>query len=158
MYQKQPETAYVPIADVPQPPYTVAGLAGGQTYHFAVTAYNGSGDSALSNAVTTTLPPSDPTATATDTFTFQASDGTATSNVATVTVTILPGNTAPVASPGTLTTAEDTEASGTLSATDADGDPLTYSLSTPGSLGTVTLTNASTGAYTYTPLPNATVL
>ena len=55
IYQKQPGTAYVPIADVPQSPYTVAGLAVGQTYDFAVTAYNGSGESALSNEVTTTL-------------------------------------------------------------------------------------------------------
>ncbi|HVK14543.1 MAG TPA: tandem-95 repeat protein, partial [Gemmataceae bacterium] len=58
----------------------------------------------------------------------------------------------PVASNGTLTTLEDTAASGTLVATDPDNDPLTYSLvSTADAHGTVTITNAATGAYTYTP-------
>jgi VCBS repeat-containing protein len=108
--------------------YTLTNLTGGQTYSFAVTAYdvNGGGETALSNTkgqVSTTLPV---------------------------------GNVAPVATNGVLTTTEDTPKSGTLSATDADGNALTYRVVTPASKGTVTVTNASTGAYTYTPLSNAT--
>src|SRR5262249_31731880 len=61
-------------------------------------------------------------------------------------------NSAPVAPNGTLTTKEDTASAGTLAATDADGNALTYTLvDTANAQGTVTITNASTGAYTYTP-------
>src|SRR4029079_16991638 len=63
-------------------------------------------------------------------------------------------NHAPVAQNGTLTTNEDTTGSGTLVATDADGNPLTYSIVANGTHGTATVTNASTGAYTYAPNPN----
>ena len=90
-----------------------------------------------------------------DTFTFKARDASVDSNVATVTITITPVNDAPVAANSTLTTLEDTTASGTLVATDADGDPLTYAILTNGSKGTATVTDATTGAFTYTPLANA---
>src|SRR5207247_3353864 len=55
-----------------------------------------------------------------DSFTFTASDGTATSNTATITVTVNAVNDAPVAVDGTLTTDEDTAGSVTLSASGAD--------------------------------------
>ncbi|HET9678969.1 MAG TPA: Ig-like domain-containing protein, partial [Gammaproteobacteria bacterium] len=73
---------------------------------------------------------------------------------ATVSITVnavFAGNNAPVASDGTLTLEQDTVGSGTLVATDADGDALTYSIVTNAQRGTVTLTNASTGTYDYTP-------
>src|SRR5207247_1981404 len=44
--------------------------------------------------------------------------------------------------------------SGTLTASDVDGDPLTFAIVTQGTKGTVTV-NALTGAYTYTPNANA---
>src|SRR5207244_825461 len=44
----------------------------------------------------------------TDTFTYRASDGTADSNLATVTITVMAVNDAPVAGNDTFTTAEDT--------------------------------------------------
>src|SRR5207248_2903287 len=53
-----------------------------------------------------------------DSFTFTASDGTATSNTATITVTVNAVNDAPVAVDGALTTDEDTAGSVTLSASD----------------------------------------
>ena len=58
----------------------------------------------------------------TDSFTFTASDGLATSNTATVSVTVTAVNDAPVASDAAVTTNEDTDYSGTLSASDVDGD------------------------------------
>src|SRR5207249_2045999 len=64
-------------------------------------------------------------------------------------------NDAPVAVNGTLTTAEDTPAIGTLNATDVDGDALTYTIVTNGTKGTATIINAATGAFTYTPAANA---
>jgi hypothetical protein len=54
-----------------------------------------------------------------------------------------------------LTTTKDTVGSGTLRASDDDQDALTYSIVTNGSKGTATLTDATTGAYTYTPDPDA---
>ena len=90
-----------------------------------------------------------------DTFTFKANDGTADSNVATITMTIAPVNDAPVAADGTLTVKLDTTATGMLSATDVDGPGLTFVIEQNGTKGTATITNASTGAFTYTPLPGA---
>jgi large repetitive protein len=63
-------------------------------------------------------------------------------------------NSAPVASPGSISTTIAVAASGTLVATDEDGNPLTYSIVTNGGKGTAVVTDASTGAFTYT--PNAT--
>ncbi len=60
-------------------------------------------------------------------------------------------NSAPVANDDSLSTDEDTPASDTLSATDADADSLTYSKVTNPTHGVVVIDNASTGAYTYTP-------
>ena len=65
-------------------------------------------------------------------------------------------NTAPVASNGTLAVVENTPASGTLSATDADANSLTYSIVSNGSKGTAAITNTTTGAYTYTPTAGQT--
>jgi VCBS repeat-containing protein len=90
-----------------------------------------------------------------DSFTFQVNDGTLDSNIATVSITITPVNDAPTASDGSLTTNEDTPASGTLVAADVDGNLLVYSIVTNGTKGVATITDAATGAYTYTPNANA---
>lgn len=60
-------------------------------------------------------------------------------------------NSAPEASDATLTTDENKAASGTLTATDADGDPLTFSIVNDPKHGSVSLDDASTGTYTYSP-------
>src|SRR5207247_1368206 len=64
----------------------------------------------------------------TDSFTYQANDGTASSNVATVTLTVTPVNDAPVATGDGYSTSEDTPltvAAGVVANdTDTDGDPL----------------------------------
>jgi hypothetical protein len=78
------------------------------------------------------------------------------SNTATVTVSIKLVNVAPVANNGTLSTSEDTAATGLLTGSDGDADPLVYSLVGNAAKGTVTITNISTGAYTYTPNANTT--
>jgi Bacterial Ig domain len=66
-----------------------------------------------------------------------------------------PINLPPTATDGSLSTNEDTVAAGTLSGADPHGDPLTFTLVGNGSLGTATVTNALTGAFTYTPNPDA---
>jgi len=88
----------------------------------------------------------------TDTFTYKANDGPADSNTATVTVTVVAVEDLPVSSAVNTSTNEDTAKAITLSATDNDGDSLTYSIvSNPsnGSLG-----NVSGSGVTYTPSAN----
>ena len=66
-----------------------------------------------------------------------------------------PVNDTPVAVDGALNTNEDTTGSGTLAATDPDGQPLTFSIIANGTRGTALITDAATGAFTYTPNANA---
>ncbi len=63
-------------------------------------------------------------------------------------------NSAPAASNGTLTTAEGTVGGETLTASDPNGDALTFSVISQGTNGTVAITDTATGAYTYTPTSN----
>lgn len=63
-------------------------------------------------------------------------------------------STAPVAVGGAFAAPEDTTLSGLLSASDPNGDALAFSLVTPTTNGTLTLTNAATGAFSYTPASN----
>jgi len=86
-----------------------------------------------------------------DSFTFKANDGTADSNVATVTLTVTPVNDAPAATAQNLAVDEDNPLSVTLSGNDADGDSLTYTVSTPPAHGTL---SGTAPALTYTPDPN----
>lgn len=60
-------------------------------------------------------------------------------------------NALPVAADANLYVLKDATAYGTLGATDEDGDALTYALVGNASQGTVTITDASTGAYQYVP-------
>jgi VCBS repeat-containing protein len=72
-----------------------------------------------------------------DSFTFKANDGVADSNIATVTISVTPVNDVPVAQARTVTTAEGTAVSVTLTASDPDGDPLTWAVSAPPTNGTL---------------------
>lgn len=88
-----------------------------------------------------------------DSFSFRVNDGTVNSVDAFVTVIVTAVNDAPVATPSNITTAEDTPAVGTVSGTDADGNPLTYSTgATAPAHGTVVI--APNGTFTYTPDAN----
>jgi hypothetical protein len=61
------------------------------------------------------------------------------------------GNTAPVAVDGAINVAIDTPYNGNLSASDADGDAMTFTIAANPTMGSVTITDAATGAFTYTP-------
>jgi subtilisin family serine protease len=66
-----------------------------------------------------------------DSFTFTANDGAADSNMATVSITVTAVNDPPVADSQSVTTLEDAAVTITLTASDVDGDALTYSVGTP---------------------------
>ena len=100
-----------------------------------------------------------------DSFTYTASDGVGTSSEATVSITITAVNDLPVASALAPITTEDTPKAVTLSATDVDGDGLTFALGgtspshgTLGSIGAPSCNgqtpSACTSTVTYTPSPN----
>jgi len=68
-----------------------------------------------------------------DSFTFRVWDGgVQSSNIATVTINILPENDAPVANPLSIMVNEYTDHVGTLTATDVDGPSITYSIFSQG--------------------------
>ena len=94
-----------------------------------------------------------------DSFTYKANDGTADSNVATVTITVTGVNDSPVAQNDTYNTPEDTDlnvlAPGVLgNDNDIDGDPLTAVLVSNVTHGTLTLN--PDGSFSYTPDSNYT--
>jgi VCBS repeat-containing protein len=87
-----------------------------------------------------------------DSFTFKANNGQADSNTATVSITVKAApNKPPVASDGSLTTDENSAASGVLKASDPEGNSLTFKVVAQPKHGQVTLDDTSSGAYTYTP-------
>lgn len=86
-----------------------------------------------------------------DAFTFQASDGAASSNVATVSIGVLASNHAPVTQDGSATTAEDTAVDVALLASDVDLDALVYAIVTPPVHGTLSGTAPD---LVYTPAPD----
>lgn len=93
----------------------------------------------------------DPKSAGTTTITVKATDRFGASTTTTINVTVT-GNATPVANDGTLTTDQNTSANGTLSASDPDPtDTLTFSVVSQPSKGTVNITNAATGAYTFNP-------
>ena len=87
----------------------------------------------------------------TDTFTVTVSDGSDPSAAQTVTITISAINDAPVAADGSTATDEDTGGTTTLSASDVDGDSLTYTVETQPGNGTLSGTAPD---LTYTPDAN----
>jgi hypothetical protein len=86
-----------------------------------------------------------------DSFTFKVNDGTVDSVAATVSITVTPVNDAPVASAQSVTTAEETSKAITLSATDVDGNPLTYAVVASPAHGTL---SGAAPNLTYKPATN----
>ena len=86
-----------------------------------------------------------------DTFTFKVNDGALDGNVATVTITVTPVNDPPIATPQVVVTPEDVALPITLSGTDIDGGPLTYSVVTPPTQGILSGAGAN---LIYTPNAN----
>lgn len=86
-----------------------------------------------------------------DSFSFTASDGEDTSPTAVVTINV---NSQPVAAGVNFSTSEIVAFSGSVSATDVEGDAVTFAVSTQPSKGSVTITDTAIGTFTYTPNVN----
>lgn len=85
-----------------------------------------------------------------DSFTYTMKDTfAAVSNEATVSIHVIAGNSAPVATSDSVAVNEDNALNGNLHVSDADHDPLTYVLNQSTSHGTVVL--HSDGTFTYVP-------
>jgi Tol biopolymer transport system component len=88
-----------------------------------------------------------------DAFTFTASDGTAVSQPATITLSVASVNDAPVALDSAVTTDEEVAVAIALQASDVDGDALTYTVVSRPPDGLLSGIGANR---TYTPASNAT--
>ncbi len=86
-----------------------------------------------------------------DSFAYQASDGALTSNTASVTITVNPVNDPPVANSQSVTTNANSPVAITLSASDVDLDPLTYSIVASPAHGSL---SGAAPNVTYTPSAN----
>ncbi len=87
----------------------------------------------------------------TTTFTYEAVNTVGASLPATVTITVTSANLSPTAYNGALTVPANTLTTGFLTSLNPAGGPTVYLIAAQGAKGTATITNASTGAYTYTP-------
>ena len=84
----------------------------------------------------------------TDTFTYTVSDGNGGTAVGTVTITVIAADNPPVADPQSVTTAEEAPLAITLTGSDPEGLPVTYSIATQPLNGVLTGTAPNV---TYTP-------
>ncbi|WP_306224535.1 Ig-like domain-containing protein [Bosea beijingensis] len=87
-----------------------------------------------------------------DSFAITVTDASGATLVVPISFSVAPVDDPPVANPSPLAVTEDTPATGSLNASDPDGDPLTYAVTTPPANGTLVV-NAD-GSYTYTPNQN----
>ncbi len=143
--------------DTPQSGTLTGSDPEGSPLTFSIVSQGGKGTATITNASTGayTYTPN-PNENGSDSFTFKVNDGSLDSAPATVAVTITAVNDAPTATAGTLNVTENAPQTGTLIGSDPEGDPLTFSIVSQGSKGTVAITGEATGAYTYTPNANET--
>ncbi len=87
-----------------------------------------------------------------DSFSYKVNDGSLDSAVKDVNITVTSVNDAPVATFDSFATNEDTNFTGTLTATDVDGDTLTYAK--VGNVSHGTLTVNENGSFVYSPTAN----
>jgi VCBS repeat-containing protein len=90
-----------------------------------------------------------------DVFHYEVTDGDKHSKPGIIIITIGWENTPAEVSDLAISTLEDTPTSGQLQGSDLDGHPITFSIVDSASMGTVTLDDTETGAFSYTPNPNA---
>ncbi|MGE3657816.1 MAG: VCBS domain-containing protein, partial [Mycolicibacterium sp.] len=137
-------------------PQVTRNLTAGQPVTIVITTYTAGTALGLPQTFYSTRPGRIATALTTDSFTVDVSDGHGGTTTVPVTVTVGPSNAAPTAVAAVGTQSATTGlTTGTLEATDADGDVVVYSApTTTANGGTVTI-DPVTGAFSYAPPPSA---
>ena len=129
---------------------TLAGIdANDDTLTFAIVSGSGPANGSLSGAPPNLTYTPHANFHGADSFAFTANDGTVDSAPATVTITVDSVNDVPIASDNVLTTDEDVAGVVVVTATDVDGDPLSFAVAGGPANGVVA--NDGGGAFTYTP-------
>ncbi len=85
-----------------------------------------------------------------DSFTVTVNDGNGGVTTSVINIGVTPVNDAPTSGNQNLSTPQNTAINGSISASDPDGDTLTYSVTGSASNGSITL-NPATGGFVYTP-------
>ncbi|SFF13777.1 S-layer homology domain-containing protein [Paenibacillus algorifonticola] len=86
-----------------------------------------------------------------DVFKIEVSDGNGGTATSTITVTVTPVNDPPVTSDNTATTNKNEKTTGQVTASDVEGDTLTYSISQQAAHGSAAV-DPATGAWEYNPM------
>ena len=122
----------------------------GDSLTFTVTGAPGNGSVSLNPATGSFTYSPNANYNGSDSFVITISDGNGGTTTSLVNIGVTPVNDAPVASNLNLTTDEGVPVNGAISASDPDGDTLSYSILSAPANGGVSL-NAATGTFTYTP-------
>lgn len=140
------------------PSITVTAVTYDNSATVTASVYDGAGALVSGPLALTSGTPSDPLSlsSGTNTLTVDVAAGDSTNKTYTVTLARVTENSPPVADSFQVSTLENRPVSGTLRATDADSDALTYNIVSNGTKGTAEITNTATGEFTYTPGPGAT--
>ncbi|WP_323816627.1 Ig-like domain-containing protein, partial [Cellvibrio sp. NN19] len=139
--------------DVALPGQIVATDVDGDTLSYAITSSATNGTVSLNAATGAFVYTPNANYNGSDAFTVTISDGNGGTTTSTVTIGVTPVNDAPVSADQNLTTDEDVALPGQIVATDADGDTLSYAITSNATNGSVSL-NTATGAFVYTPNAN----
>ena len=136
------------VEDTPKPILLTASDADGDALTFAIVS--GPMHGALSGLPPNVIYAPEPNYFGSDEFTFSASDGGLPGNVAIVALKIAAVNDIPVAQNGVVSVVAGASTNGRLVALDVDSPALTYAIVPANNAkGTATITDAATGAYTY---------
>ena len=136
--------------DTALPGQVVASDVDGDVLAYAVTGQPANGSVTLNPATGAFVYTPNANYNGSDSFVVTISDGNGGTTTSLITIGVTPVNDAPVASNLNLTTPENVPVNGQVSASDIDGDTLSFSVGGNPAHGTVTL-NPATGSFTYTP-------
>jgi len=118
----------------------------GDSLDFSVTSAPANGTASVDGSGTATYTP-DPDFNGSDSFIVEVTDGNGGSDTASVSVTVNAVNDAPSVTDASLATDEDKQGSVTLSASDPDGDSLSFSVTSAPSNGSASVGNSGTATY-----------